>query len=161
MCWNWATEPSTTSRARPTGRRPGTASTAGARPCTPPAPRPPIEPGDWSARSGYLRGQRLAADSRVTAVFCGNDHIALGVLRAFHEAGRPVPGRVSVVGFDDTPESGYFLPPLTTIHQDFAELGRRSVDLLVSQLAGSPTPEVGPVHLSPHLVVRASANSAP
>jgi DNA-binding LacI/PurR family transcriptional regulator len=125
------------------------------------APVPAIEPGDWSARSGYLRGQRLAADHRVTAVFCGNDHIALGVLRAFHEAGRPVPARVSVVGFDDTPESGFFLPPLTTIHQDFAELGRRSVELLVSQLAGTPTPNFGPIHLSPHLVVRASANAAP
>jgi DNA-binding LacI/PurR family transcriptional regulator len=124
------------------------------------APVPPIEPGDWSARSGYLRGQRLAADPRVSAVFCGNDHIALGVLRAFHEAGRSVPGRVSVVGFDDTPESGYFLPPLTTIHQDFAELGRRSVELLVSQLAGRPPANRGPVQLSPHLVVRASANAA-
>jgi DNA-binding LacI/PurR family transcriptional regulator len=122
---------------------------------------PPIEPGDWSARSGYLRGQHLAADTRVTAVFCGNDHIALGVLRAFHEAGRTVPGRVSVVGFDDTPESGYFLPPLTTIHQDFAELGRRSVELLVSQLSGRQSRDSCAVHLSPHLVVRASANTAP
>ncbi|GAA2360753.1 LacI family DNA-binding transcriptional regulator [Dactylosporangium salmoneum] len=125
------------------------------------APVPPIEAGDWSARSGYLRGQHLAADPRVTAVFCGNDHIALGVLRAFHEAGRPVPGRVSVVGFDDTPESGYFLPPLTTIHQDFAELGRRSVNLLVAQLSGVTTPAATPIQLAPHLVVRASANARP
>ncbi|MET7403874.1 LacI family DNA-binding transcriptional regulator [Dactylosporangium sp. NPDC005572] len=117
---------------------------------------PRVEPGDWSARSGYLRGQRLAVDPAVTAVFCGNDHIALGVLRAFHEAGRLVPGEVSVVGFDDTPESGYFLPPLTTVHQDFAELGRRSVELLIGQLSGAPAPN-GPVHLAPHLVVRASA----
>ncbi|WP_432844020.1 LacI family DNA-binding transcriptional regulator [Dactylosporangium sp. CA-092794] len=119
------------------------------------APEPPTQPGDWSARSGYLRGQRLAADPRVTAVFCGNDHIALGVLRAFHEAGRPAPAGVSVVGFDDTPESGYFLPPLTTVHQDFAELGRRSVALLLARLTGAPAPP--PVHLCPHLVVRASA----
>ncbi|GGM38770.1 LacI family transcriptional regulator [Dactylosporangium sucinum] len=120
---------------------------------------PRVEPGDWSARSGYLRGQRLAVDPAVTAVFCGNDHIALGVLRAFHEAGRRVPGEVSVVGFDDTPESGYFLPPLTTVHQDFAELGRRSVELLIGQLSGAPAP-AGPVHLAPHLVVRASARSS-
>jgi DNA-binding LacI/PurR family transcriptional regulator len=120
-------------------------------------PVPAVEAGDWSARSGYLRGQRLAADPAVTAIFCGNDHIALGVLRAFHEAGRSVPERVSVVGFDDTPESGFFLPPLTTIHQDFAELGRRSVDLLVGQLLGRPAVRGEPVHLSPHLVVRASA----
>jgi DNA-binding LacI/PurR family transcriptional regulator len=137
------------------------------------APVPPIEPGDWSARSGYLRGQRLAADPAVTAVFAGNDHIALGVLRAFHEAGRPVPGQVSVVGFDDMPEAGYFLPPLTTVHQDFAELGRRSVGLLVALLSGpggpggsgvsggsGPDATVGPAHLSPYLVVRASARTA-
>lgn len=125
------------------------------------APVPPTESGDWSARSGYVRGQRLAADPSVTAVFCANDHIALGVLRAFHEAGRPVPARVSVVGFDDTPESGYYLPPLTTVHQDFAELGRRSVDLLVAQLNGAQPAANGQVHLCPHLVVRASANIAP
>nr|WP_308442128.1 LacI family DNA-binding transcriptional regulator [Dactylosporangium siamense] len=119
------------------------------------APVPPVTAGDWSARSGYLRGQLLAADPGVTAVFCGNDHIALGVLRAFHEAGRSVPDDASIVGFDDMPESGYFLPPLTTVHQDFAELGRRSVDLLVARLAGTPAP-TAPVHLPPSLVVRAS-----
>src|SRR5436305_1736234 len=55
--------------------------------------------GDWSARSGYAAGRALAADPDVTAVFCANDHLALGLLRAFHEAGRQVPAEVSVVGF--------------------------------------------------------------
>ena len=54
----------------------------------------------------------------------------LGVLRALHETGRSVPAEVSVVGFDDMPDSGYFLPPLTTVRQDFAELGRRGEALV-------------------------------
>jgi DNA-binding LacI/PurR family transcriptional regulator len=99
---------------------------------------PRISPlvGDWSARGGYAAGQRLAQDPDVTAVFAANDQTALGVMRALHEAGRAVPGDVSVVGFDDTPESAYFLPALTTIRQDFGEVGRRSVELVLSLMDG-------------------------
>ena len=68
----------------------------------------------------------------MTAIFAANDQTALGVVRALHEAGRRVPGEVSVVGFDDTPESTYFLPALTTVRQDFGEVGRRSVELVLS-----------------------------
>jgi DNA-binding LacI/PurR family transcriptional regulator len=93
--------------------------------------------GDWGAASGYVAGRRLAEDPRVTAVFAANDQMALGVLRALHDAGRRVPDDVSVVGFDDTPESPYFVPALTTIRQDFAEVGRRSVELLRSHLDGN------------------------
>ncbi len=96
------------------------------------APRTPPLVGDWSARGGYAAGVRLAQDPDVTAVFAANDQTALGLMRALHEADRKVPGDVSVVGFDDTPESSYFLPALTTIRQDFGEVGRRSVELVLS-----------------------------
>ncbi|WP_176308829.1 LacI family DNA-binding transcriptional regulator [Micromonospora sp. NBS 11-29] len=125
-------------------------------------PSPYATPGMWTARTGYAQGRRLARDPSVTAIFCANDQIALGVLRALHEAGRRVPDEVSVVGFDDTPDAGYFLPPLTTVRQDFAELGRRSLDLLLAQLdaAGHQSaPER--VLLLPHLVVRASSAAPP
>jgi DNA-binding LacI/PurR family transcriptional regulator len=92
--------------------------------------------GDWSASGGYAAGSRLALDPAVTAVFAANDQMALGVIKAFHEAGRRVPEDVSIVGFDDTPESGYFLPGLTTIRQDFAEVGRSSVRLALSLIDG-------------------------
>jgi DNA-binding LacI/PurR family transcriptional regulator len=119
------------------------------------APVPDPIPGDWSPHSGYLAGQRLAADPSVTAVFCANDHMALGLLRAFHEAGRSVPGDISVVGFDDMPETSYFTPPLTTVRQDFGELGRLSLQLLVDRLsAGSQPPRH--VVVSPDLAVRTS-----
>ncbi|MFC5835653.1 LacI family DNA-binding transcriptional regulator [Nonomuraea insulae] len=100
------------------------------------APRPLA--GDWSPRSGYEAGRSLASMTNVTAVFVANDQMALGVLRAFTEQGVRVPERVSVVGFDDIPESEFFSPPLTTIRQDFDAVGRHSIEVLVRQLEGGP-----------------------
>uniref|UniRef100_UPI0011809111 substrate-binding domain-containing protein n=1 Tax=Streptomyces caniscabiei TaxID=2746961 RepID=UPI0011809111 len=90
--------------------------------------------GDWSADSGYALGRRLAARPEITAVFVSNDQMALGLLRALHEAGRRVPDDVSVVGYDDIPEAAHLLPPLTTIRTDFPEIGRRALRLLLTQL---------------------------
>ena len=73
----------------------------------------------------------------MTAVFAANDQTALGVIRAFLDAGRRVPEDVSIVGFDDTPESAYFTPALTTIRQDFGEVGRRCVALLHDLMDGN------------------------
>ena len=122
---------------------------------------PRTAPHDWSARDGYEAGRRLARDPSVTAVFCANDQLALGVLRAMHESGRTVPEQVSVVGFDDTPDAGYFLPPLTTVRQDFAELGRRSLAVLLEQLGGDRRPVAGHGLLVPELVIRASTAPPP
>ena len=74
------------------------------------AEQPEVLAGDWSARSGYEIGLQLARRPEVTAVFCANDHMALGLLRALGEQGRRVPEDVSVVGFDDIPEAAFFLP---------------------------------------------------
>jgi DNA-binding LacI/PurR family transcriptional regulator len=118
---------------------------------------PPVLAGDWSARSGYDLGRRLSRDSAITAIFAANDQMALGVLRAMHEAGREIPGEISVVGFDDVPESPYFTPPLTTVRQDFIEVGNRSVRLLMRMIVGGeqlpPSPRV-----QPELIVRASTS---
>ena len=112
--------------------------------------------GDWSARSGHRIGRKLAADPTVTAVFAANDQMALGLMLAMAEAGRSVPDDVSIVGFDDSAEAAYFNPPLTTVRQDFDELGRRSVQLLLDLVEGA---EPGRVLLEPHLVVRRSTTS--
>ena len=90
----------------------------------------------------------------VTGVFSANDQMALGLTHAFHEAGLKVPGDISVVGFDDIPEAAYFWPPLTTVTQDFAELGRRSVARLVSTALLDTEVQLAP--LQPSLVVRSS-----
>ncbi len=97
---------------------------------------PPAITGDWSARSGFEAGLALARDPGVTAVFCANDQMALGLMRALHEQGRQVPRDVSVVGFDDLPEAAYFLPPLTTVRQDFAQVAARAMTSLAEQVAG-------------------------
>lgn len=120
------------------------------------AHEPDLIRGDWSARSGYEIGHRLAAMPEVTAVLCANDPMALGLLRAFAERDRQVPGDVSVVGFDDIPEAAFFLPPLTTVRQDFGELGRRALHLLMDRITGERWLQPA-VPIAPDLVVRASA----
>jgi DNA-binding LacI/PurR family transcriptional regulator len=118
----------------------------------------PVLAGDWSVRSGYEAARMLAADPQVTAIFCGNDQMALGALRALHQAGRAVPEEVSVVGFDDIPEAAYLLPPLTTVQQDFAALGQASLELLVGQIAAGVRTQQH-MRFPPALVVRDSSSS--
>ncbi|GAA3938567.1 LacI family DNA-binding transcriptional regulator [Microbacterium soli] len=115
---------------------------------------PPLLHGDWSPASGHAAGRRLADDPAVTAVFAANDEMALGAIRALHDAGRDVPGSVSVVGFDDMEISAQFQPPLTTIHQPFDRVGTTAVGMLVDQIEGRDSRTPGPVTTT--LVVRAS-----
>lgn len=99
-------------------------------------PVPQVRRGDWSARSGYEIGKEILAASagKPLAVFVANDHMALGLYRAATESGRRLPRDVSIVGFDDIPEAAYFSPPLTTVRQDFSEVGRCSMALLLKQV---------------------------
>jgi DNA-binding LacI/PurR family transcriptional regulator len=133
---------------------------------------PPPLFGDWSPLSGYRAGQELAGrrlgargrDGELTAVFVANDQMALGVLRAFREAGVRVPADVAVAGFDDIPEAEFFAPPLTTVRQDFAEVGRASIRLLLDRIEGVPAPRddapIPHVVIEPRLIVRASTTTA-
>jgi DNA-binding LacI/PurR family transcriptional regulator len=119
------------------------------------AEAPPVMTGDWSPRSGYQLGQRLAEQTDITAVFVANDQMALGVLRALHERDRRIPGTVSVVGFDDIPEAQYFTPPLTTVRQDFGEMGRSALRLLLDVMRDGGGPPAR-LTVAPELVVRRS-----
>jgi DNA-binding LacI/PurR family transcriptional regulator len=124
------------------------------------APRPEPLIGDWTARAGYHLGRRLARDRSLTAVFASNDQMALGVLRATHEAGRRIPEDISVVGFDDIPEASYLTPPLTTVRQDFGEVGSRSLRVLLRAIDSVAAHEERPAEgslVAPELVVRASS----
>jgi DNA-binding LacI/PurR family transcriptional regulator len=126
-------------------------------------PVPEPAPGGWDSAAGYHAGRRLAADPAVTAVLCGNDDLAIGVLRAMAEAGRPVPGGVSVVGFDDTPNSAFLTPALTTVRLDFAGVGRACFTLLhtLAGLGGPGSPATAGLPLEPELVVRESTGPPP
>jgi DNA-binding LacI/PurR family transcriptional regulator len=114
---------------------------------------PPIR-GDWTAEFGYFAGRQLIAANDATAFFCSNDEMALGVLHAAHSLSVRVPEDISVIGFDDIPAAEHFWPPLTTVHQDFAELGRRCVRMLLDGRDDSV------VDIQPHLVVRRSSGPA-
>ena len=91
----------------------------------------------WDPLDAYERAKTLAADPAVTAVLAGNDEVALAVLRAMTEQGRSVPGEVSVIGFDDQPIASLVSPALTTVAQDFAELGRETFHLLEAAMTGA------------------------
>jgi len=108
--------------------------------------------GDWSAAFGYHAGCELARVRDFTAVFSSNDQMALGLIHAFRSRGWDVPGDVSIVGFDDIPEAAHFWPPLTTVRQDFEELGRQCV----ARLLGTADLSARPLPLAPRLVVRES-----
>ncbi|HEY0249456.1 MAG TPA: LacI family DNA-binding transcriptional regulator [Gryllotalpicola sp.] len=111
---------------------------------------PPIR-GDWTAEFGYQAGLQLIPANEATAYFCSNDEMALGVLHAAHQLGLRVPQDISVVGFDDVPAAQHYWPPLTTVRQDFAELGRRCVQMLMDGRDDTTT------DIEPHLVVRGSS----
>jgi DNA-binding LacI/PurR family transcriptional regulator len=120
--------------------------------------RPPAHvEGAWTAESGYLAGQVLAGRDDFTAIFAANDQMALGVLRALWEAGRSVPGDVSVVGFDDIPEAEFLVPPLTTVRQDFTAVGHRAIEILQTAISEPPpAADLSARLIQPELVVRAS-----
>ncbi|TFD61792.1 LacI family DNA-binding transcriptional regulator [Cryobacterium suzukii] len=111
--------------------------------------------GDWTADFGYYAGRELLRVRDFTAIFSSNDQMALGLMHAIRDAGLDIPRDVSIVGFDDIPEAAHFWPPLTTVRQDFAELGRRCVALLLANITGSLN-EASSSPLIPELVVRSS-----
>jgi DNA-binding LacI/PurR family transcriptional regulator len=137
------------------------------------SPLPPVV-GDWDADSGYAAGRLLVADRTrtgrphqgFTAVFAASDHLALGLMHAFRDAGLDVPAGVSVVGFGDIPEAAHFWPPLTTVRQDARELGRSQVAVVIDAISRVREPDatVGAAAIlpvsGPQLVIRKSVGRA-
>lgn len=87
------------------------------------------------AERGRASLKRLLA-ARVTAVFCYNDMIALGLLSACSQHGLLVPDDLSVVGFDNISISAYTIPPLTTIHQPRFKLGQLAMRMMLELING-------------------------
>ncbi|HWS58655.1 MAG TPA: LacI family DNA-binding transcriptional regulator [Actinotalea sp.] len=124
--------------------------------------RPPkLWRGDWSAESGYLVGRQIALDPTITAVFSANDDMSFGLLRALHEAGRRVPQDISVVGFDGITLSEFSPPPLTTVRQDFDQIGVELVRLVLGQVRHGTEVVRDRVLVPTDLVVRASTAPPP
>jgi DNA-binding LacI/PurR family transcriptional regulator len=123
------------------------------------APAIDLVPTSWDAASGFAAAEQVAARDDVTAVFVANDQTALGLVRGLAERGVRVPQDLSVVGFDDFPESPFFNPPLTTMRVDFEALGRLAVDKVLALIAGDELP-TGAL-MVPELVVRGSCGPPP
>jgi len=124
----------------------------------------PLDPslvveGDWEEQSGLTAVERLlAAKTRFTAIFCGNDQIAFGAALGLFRAGLHVGRDVSIVGFDDQPSAAFSCPPLTTMRQPAVEMGMTAARAIVEELRGRGF--VPPVFRT-ELVLRASTGPPP
>ncbi|MFZ1382885.1 MAG: LacI family DNA-binding transcriptional regulator [Scrofimicrobium sp.] len=112
--------------------------------------------GDWSVESGYRAGTKIAKDDKVTAVFCANDEMAFGVVRALQDAGLRVPEDISVAGFDGTEMSEFSNPPLTTIRQDFRYIAEVAVGQLINEIEHGETLDLEPFVKPVTMIVRGS-----
>lgn len=114
--------------------------------------------GDFSLESGYHAMQGLLALEEVpTAVFCANDEMAMGAIRAAKESGRRVPQDLSVVGFDDIRFAEYVDPPLTTIRQPQREIGETAMRLILDVFEKRSGPST--VVLPHSLIIRGSTQA--
>jgi DNA-binding LacI/PurR family transcriptional regulator len=109
--------------------------------------------GDWSTTWAYQTGLQLVREGLPEAIVAASDHTALGLIRAFAENGIKVPRDVSVVGFDDIEGCDVFLPPLTTVRQDFPALAMGGLELLLGAIRGQV---VDRTPMTPKLIVRSS-----
>ena len=116
---------------------------------------------DELSADGGLRQARelLQIKNSPTAIMAGNDAQAFGVLQALAERGLRAPDDVSVVGFDDGDEPGYYNPPLTTVRQDFRAVGRRGIEMLVEQIERGERNDERFV-IEPELIIRKSTAKA-
>jgi len=111
---------------------------------------------DFSIESGEAAAAALLdLPERPTAIFGFNDNVAIGALRAAEARGLTVPDDLSVVGFDDSEQSGLVTPALTTVRQPLAEMGRMAVSLLL-RLLDHQRVEAMNIELATRLVVRES-----
>ena len=95
--------------------------------------------GNWDAQSGYAGAlQMLRETPNFSAVLVGNDQMALGVLSAFHQHQVAVPGEKSVIGYDDTYESSFFYPALSTVSLDLDLQGKEAVRRILASTTGAP-----------------------
>jgi LacI family transcriptional regulator len=115
-----------------------------------------VRHGDFEYEGGFrCGGALLDIADRPTAIFAGSDQQALGVYEAARQRGLRIPEDLSVVGFDDLPVSRWLSPPLTTVRQPLAEMGRAAADMLGTVIEGLQLSSRR-MELATELVVRGS-----
>ena len=110
--------------------------------------------GNYRYQDGYEAAKKLLR-MNVTAIFASNDLMAYGVYRAAQEAGKSIPGELSVIGFDDLVFSEIMTVPLTTVHQSVEELGKKAWELLFGRISSEES-GADYIELEPTLVKRSS-----
>lgn len=124
----------------------------------------PIDPelireGDFLQPRAYsCASELMSLPNRPTAIFASNDVSAFGVMEAIREHRLRIPDDVSIIGFDDIPQSGHTHPTLTTVRQPLEEMGRKATQMLLQYLSGSKT-EAERIQLPTKLVIRESCQS--
>ena len=117
--------------------------------------------GNWSSASGYEAAKKLFDQyPQMDAVFVANDQMALGAMSVIYEKGLSVPEDIGLVGFDNTAESAYYYPALTTIQHDQHQVGTlavREIIRIIEIIQRRETPEYKTILLKPDLLVRKSS----
>jgi LacI family transcriptional regulator len=126
------------------------------------APPSLVVQGDWTAVAGEQGlNTLLAQEPDIDAVFASSDQIALGALGTAHRLGKRIPQDLAIVGFDNTPESACFWPPLTTVYQQLIDVGRIAVQTLQKMIEANRQSkelyEATVTLVKPELIVRASS----
>ena len=118
-----------------------------------------VQNGEFHIPEAYASALALLAlPDPPTAIFASNDHMALAAIDALREKGLRVPEDMSVVGFDGIPQAGQVHPPLTTVSQPLAKMGRVATQMLLDQLA-DPGKPARRIELSTELIIRGSCQA--
>jgi LacI family transcriptional regulator len=114
-------------------------------------------PGKYDLESGYLAMKQILEMRELpTAVFCSNDEMALGAMKAIKQKEIAMPDEISVAGFDDMGFTAYLTPALTTVLRPIEEMSREATQILLNKMANLEHQPTGIIHLATKLVIRDS-----
>jgi LacI family transcriptional regulator len=113
---------------------------------------------DFSVKGGYAAANQMLREHQPTAIVCGNDLTAIGVLHCAYDRGVRVPGQLSITGFDDIMLAEYTQPALTTVAVPRSQIGEMAFDALWDMIS-QPEREGTETRITPELVVRGSASA--
>lgn len=98
--------------------------------------------GSYKVHDGYEGTKQLLVEQEdITAIFCANDEMAIGCIKALHEMNKSIPEEIEVIGFDDIYLSEIYVPSLTTVRQEFEEKGLSAMKKLIGIINGDETVE--------------------
>ena len=114
-------------------------------------------PGNYDIESGYHAMLKiLALEERPTAVFCSNDEMSLGAMKAIKQHEFTMPEDISITGFDDMGFTAYLTPALTTVLRPVEEMSKEGTQILLNKIEGKDLEDPGIINLDTKLIIRDS-----